>query len=55
MAESERGHCRSCGAELVDWKRVHRRDVDDATFVFKSLKNELTECVNDLRQLDIRI
>lgn len=41
MAESELGNCRSCGADLIDWKRVHRRDVEDAAFVFNSLKYEM--------------
>jgi hypothetical protein len=41
MAKSELGQCRSCGVNLIDWQRVHRRDVNDAAFVFSSLKNEL--------------
>ena len=41
MSEMERGCCRYCGADLVDWQRVHKRDVNDAAFVFKSLKYEL--------------
>jgi hypothetical protein len=41
MAESERGRCRSCGIDLIDWNRVHKRDAEDAAFVFSSLKHEL--------------
>lgn len=41
MAEEDRGKCRSCGVQLIDWQRIHRRDVNDATFVFNSLKYEL--------------
>src|SRR5688500_1381420 len=41
MAESERGNCRSCGAELIDWQRIQRRDIDDSSFVFNSLKQEM--------------
>lgn len=41
MAEVERGRCRSCGADLIDWPRVHKRDLNDAAFVFSSLKVEL--------------
>ena len=40
MSEAERGRCRYCGADLVNWERVHRRDVGDAAFVFESLKYE---------------
>ena len=38
---NEQGRCRSCGEELVDWDRVHRRDPRDADFTFASLQNEL--------------
>ena len=35
------GQCRYCGAKLVDWKRVYKRDLADANYTFKSLKYEL--------------
>ena len=35
------GTCRSCGARLVDWQRVHRRDFSDVTYTFKALKFEM--------------
>ncbi len=41
MAESERGQCRSCGVKLIDWQRIHRRDINDASFIFSSLKYEM--------------
>ncbi|MCL7451690.1 MAG: DUF4186 domain-containing protein [Anaerolineae bacterium] len=41
MSEAERGICRYCGADLIDWQRVHRRNLGDAAFVFESLKYEL--------------
>jgi hypothetical protein len=41
MAPSERGRCRSCGADLVDWSRVHRRDKSDAAYTFAALEYEL--------------
>ena len=34
------GRCRSCGISLVDWDRVHQRDVSDATFTFEVMKTE---------------
>lgn len=39
--ESTAGACRSCGAELVDWDRVHSRRLDDANFTFSELRREL--------------
>lgn len=41
MTPDERGKCRSCGADLVDWDRVHQRDKTDAKHTFTSLKYEL--------------
>lgn len=41
MAENERGRCRSCGIDLINWKRVQKRDLSDAFYTFKSLKYEL--------------
>lgn len=41
MTEMERGQCRYCGTRLVNWKRVHKRNLDDAVFTFESLKYEL--------------
>lgn len=34
------GTCRACGADLVDWARVRRRDLGDSSFTFESLKRE---------------
>lgn len=35
------GRCRSCGADLIDWKRIHRRNLQDVSFTFSSLKLEM--------------
>ena len=35
------GRCRSCGISLVDWDRVHQRDLSDAAFTFQVMKTEL--------------
>jgi len=40
FALNQRGQCRACGADLVDWDRVHRRDPDDAAHTFTALKYE---------------
>ncbi len=41
MAEDQRGECRGCGADLVDWNRLHVRDFSDMEYTFAALKNEL--------------
>ncbi|NEQ81108.1 MAG: DUF4186 family protein [Moorea sp. SIO2I5] len=40
-AASQFGQCRECGVELVDWSRVHKRCLSDATYTFDALKHEL--------------
>src|SRR5712671_4248377 len=35
-----KGTCQQCGADLIDWKRVHVRNLDDADNTFEALKNE---------------
>ncbi|MBU7038787.1 MAG: DUF4186 family protein [Theionarchaea archaeon] len=32
--------CRNCGADVVDWKRLHRRDSDDIAATIQELKKE---------------
>ena len=41
MTEEQRGKCRYCGADLVDWDRLHVRDVGDVAYTFAALKNEM--------------
>jgi hypothetical protein len=41
LAANPSRRCRSCGAELVDWNRVHKHDLADAAYTFSSLKYEL--------------
>lgn len=38
---NEAGRCRYCGAELVDWSRLHIKDVADIDYTFSALKYEL--------------
>lgn len=40
-ARNECGRCRECGAELVAWARLHRRDLKDVEHTFEALKHEL--------------
>ena len=32
MAQADRGRCRACGADLVDWHRLHQREIADAKY-----------------------
>jgi len=41
LARNESGRCRACGADLVEWARVHKCDVSDAEYTIKSLEYEL--------------
>lgn len=41
MAPDERGCCRACGANLIDWNRLHRQDFTDAHHTFSALQHEL--------------
>ena len=54
MAEVERGRCRSCGTELIDWQRVQKRDVADVQFTFSSLRNEFVRHHFWHKQIDKR-
>jgi hypothetical protein len=41
MANIDKGKCRTCGKDLIDWNRVYKKDINDVEFVFSSLKMEL--------------
>ena len=41
LREGPAGRCRSCGVQLVDWPRVHRRALHDAAHTIEALKLEL--------------
>jgi hypothetical protein len=41
MAAIDHGKCRHCGANLIDWTRVHQRNIRDAQHTFAALKLEL--------------
>ncbi len=38
---NQKGVCRKCGASLVDWARVHKKNVDDAIHTIRMLEYEL--------------
>ncbi len=40
MAPDERGACRYCGENLIDWERVHTQDLADAEHTFAALRTE---------------
>src|SRR2546422_1206979 len=52
LAANQKGQCRSCGAELVDWNRVHKRDPADAAYTFAALKYELVRHHNWHKEID---
>ncbi len=39
-AKNRAGVCRECGADLVDWRRVHQCDLQDVEYTFEALKYE---------------
>ncbi len=41
IALNQRGSCRSCGANLVNWPRVSKRDIGDARYTFEALHFEM--------------
>jgi hypothetical protein len=54
MTADQKGACRACGAKLVDWRRVHKRDTSDIAYTFKALKYELIRHHNWHIDIDIR-
>ena len=41
MPAADHGKCRACGANLVDWQRVHKRDAGDVKYTVEALQQEL--------------
>ena len=41
MAAEQRGRCRVCGADLIDWETVHRRDLVKIETLLSELSKEL--------------
>ena len=41
LATGPSGRCRRCGVQLVDWARVHKRDLKDAKYTFEALRLEV--------------
>ncbi len=37
----KKGVCRECGTDLIDWSRLHKRDIKDVKFIFSQMRNEL--------------
>ena len=52
MTEEQRGKCRYCSADLVDWDRLHVRDFGDVEYTFAALKNEMIRHYFFHRELD---
>jgi hypothetical protein len=41
VTKNQKGACRSCGTKLVDWGRVHKKNLKDADHTFRVLKLEM--------------
>jgi hypothetical protein len=41
MGEDDYGRCRDCGADLIDWETVHRREIEQIDAVLVELPKEL--------------
>lgn len=54
MTEDQRGKCRYCGADLVDWDRVHVRNFADVSYTFAALKHEMIRHVFFHSEIDER-
>ena len=54
MTDEQRGKCRYCGAQLVDWDRLHVRDFADVEYTFAALKNEMIRHYFFHREVDER-
>ena len=52
MTDSQRGKCRYCGADLVNWGRLHMRELGDIEYTFAALKNEMIRHFFFHRELD---
>lgn len=40
MDDANKGMCRTCGADLIDWKRVQKKALSDMQHTFEALKLE---------------
>lgn len=54
MMADQKGACRACGVKLVDWTRVHKRDVADIAYTFKAMEFELIRHHNWHIDIDLR-
>lgn len=53
MSIDQKGSCRKCGVKLINWKRVHKKNILDVDYTFKSLKYELVRHYNWHIDIDI--
>ena len=51
LTEDE-GRCRSCGKPLVDWERIHKRNLEDASYTLEMLNLEMWRRYNWDRRVD---
>jgi hypothetical protein len=41
LSQGPSGRCRSCGVQLVEWSRVHKKDLSDVRYTLEALRFEL--------------
>ena len=41
LQQGDAGKCRYCGAEVIDWGRIKKLDVNDIEYIIMSLKKEM--------------
>lgn len=41
MKPDQKGTCRECGADLIDWERVFKKDLADVEYTIEALKYEM--------------
>ncbi len=50
----QNGNCWACGRNLVDWSRVHEKDMSDVSYTFEALNTELIRRVYWHTEIDQR-
>lgn len=39
--QGHKGVCHECGSDPIDWRRIHKQDIEDVNFTFSAMKKEL--------------
>ena len=55
VKEGRKGQCRDCGTKIVNWERLHKRDLSDLNYTFEMLNHELIRNVYWLTDLNEKV